>query len=236
MAFRILRLRKEARRNAKLEEIFQERDKEGSGMITFEQLEDIYRIYQVDFDEGRASKIIDQQGQISKEDFTQYAKETHLLDLDSALGDAMLLLSPRRSRKQPHTPKKGNSKHTENSEQSEQSDKGCYSVLSCFRAKSKNDAAGSREKEERLQRVEAAFHKFDLDKDGFLSWEEFQQMGRNLDQEQALRIFQICNQSGTGLISLEEFLSMVVRGDEYLENMEDEQLVVETVSEEVTES
>ena len=43
-------------------------------------------------------------------------------------------------------------------------------------------------------------------------------------------------QSGTGLISLEEFLSMVVRGDEYLENMEDEQLVVETVSEEVTES
>ena len=55
---------------------------------------------------------------------------------------------------------------------------GCYSVLSCFRAKSKNDAAGSREKEERLQRVEAAFHKFDLDKDGFLSWEEFQQVCR----------------------------------------------------------
>ena len=47
MAFRILRLRKEARRNAKLDEIFQERDKEGTGLISYEQLEDIYRIYQV---------------------------------------------------------------------------------------------------------------------------------------------------------------------------------------------
>ena len=47
MAFRILRLRKEARRNAKLDEIFQERDKGGTGLISYEQLEDIYRIYQV---------------------------------------------------------------------------------------------------------------------------------------------------------------------------------------------
>ena len=47
MAFRILRLRKEARRNAKLDEIFQERDREGNGLISYEQLEDIYRIYQV---------------------------------------------------------------------------------------------------------------------------------------------------------------------------------------------
>ena len=47
MAFRILRLRKEARRNAKLDEIFQERDKEGTGLISYEQLEEIYRIYQV---------------------------------------------------------------------------------------------------------------------------------------------------------------------------------------------
>ena len=47
MAFRILRMRKEARRNAKLDEIFQERDKEGTGLISYEQLEDIYRIYQV---------------------------------------------------------------------------------------------------------------------------------------------------------------------------------------------
>ena len=47
MAFRILRLRKEARRNVKLDEIFQERDKERTGLISYEQLEDIYRIYQV---------------------------------------------------------------------------------------------------------------------------------------------------------------------------------------------
>ena len=35
MAFRILRMRKEARRNAKLDEIFQERDKEGNSWRIF---------------------------------------------------------------------------------------------------------------------------------------------------------------------------------------------------------
>ena len=47
MAFRIIRQRKEARRNAKLEEIFEDRDKSGSGHINYDQLEEIYRVYQV---------------------------------------------------------------------------------------------------------------------------------------------------------------------------------------------
>ena len=48
---------------------------------------------------------------ISKDDFIQFAKDTHLLDVDSAMGEAMLLLSPKRTRKQPQTPKKGQDKN-----------------------------------------------------------------------------------------------------------------------------
>ena len=46
---------------------------------------------------------------IRKDDFTQFAKDTHLLDFETNMGDAspMALLSPRKTRKQPRTPKKG---------------------------------------------------------------------------------------------------------------------------------
>merc|ERR1719350_1310448 len=87
-------------------------------------------------------------------------------------------------------------------------EKSCPSMLACFCSDKKMSAEV---KEEQMDKVELAFRKFDLDGDGFLSWEEFQQLGKNLDQEQALRIFHSCNQSGTGLISLEEFYSMVNR-------------------------
>ena len=50
---------------------------------------------------------------ITKDDFTQFAKDTHLLDVDSAMGEAMLLLSPKRTRKQPQTPKKGPNKNAQ---------------------------------------------------------------------------------------------------------------------------
>ena len=46
MAFRIIRQRREARRAAKLEEIWTERER-GRGKISLDQLQDIYRVYQV---------------------------------------------------------------------------------------------------------------------------------------------------------------------------------------------
>jgi len=206
MAFRILRQRKEARRNAKLEEIFQERDKNSSGTITFDQLEEIYRVYQVELDDGRASRVADEAGLISKEEFIQFAKDTHLLDFETTMGEAspMALLSPRKTKKQPQTPKKGQNKNTEENTE----EKTCPSMLGCFFSDKKLLAEV---KEEQMDKVELAFRKFDLDGDGFLSWEEFQQLCKNLDQEQALRMFHSCNQSGTGLISLDEFYSMVNR-------------------------
>ena len=57
-----------------------------------------------------------------------------------------------------------------------------------------------------LDRVENAFKKFDLDQDGFLSWNEFKQVSERgesvgddpvqigLDQEAAARIFRYCDQ------------------------------------------
>ena len=59
--------------------------------------------------------MVDEAGMMTKEDFTQFAKETHLLDFDSAMGEAspMALLSPRKTRKQPQTPKKSQQKSNE---------------------------------------------------------------------------------------------------------------------------
>ena len=69
----------------------------------------------MDLDDGRATKMIDEAGMINKDDFTQLAKDTHLLDFESTMGTTspMALLSPRKTRKQPQTPKKGQNKNTE---------------------------------------------------------------------------------------------------------------------------
>ena len=71
--------------------------------------------YQVELDDGRASRVTDEAGMISKEEFIQFAKDTHLLDFETTMGEAspMALLSPRKTKKQPQTPKKGENKNTE---------------------------------------------------------------------------------------------------------------------------
>ena len=62
---------------------------------------------------------------ISKDDFTQFAKDTRLLDVDSALGEAMLLLSPKKTRKQSQTPKKKSIKKSEENKD----DKVCWKMI-----------------------------------------------------------------------------------------------------------
>ena len=46
---------------------------------------------------------------------------------------------------------------------------------------------------EYVERVEAAFMKLDLDKDGFIDWNEFQQVAKHVDLNQARRIFETCD-------------------------------------------
>jgi len=176
MAFRIIRQRKEARRNAKLEEIFEDRDKSGSGHINYDQLEEIYRVYQVELDDSKASRIQDKSGLISREDFMIFAKDTHLLDFEcSAMGEAILLLSPRKSSKHPTTPKKSQNPHQQSQRnkpgEHQESETSC-AMLACFCTDKKVEEL----LEDRMDKVEFAFRKFDIDGDGYLSWEEFQQV------------------------------------------------------------
>merc|ERR1712228_538024 len=70
----------------------------------------------------------------------------------------------------------------------------------------------SKDKEEReendkeyIEQIEAAFMKLDLDKDGFIDWNEFQQVAKHVDLNQARRIFETCDESGDEKISLDEF-------------------------------
>ena len=44
-----------------------------------------------------------------------------------------------------------------------------------------------------LDKVEAAFRKLDKDGDGFIDWEEFKEVSKDLDSEQAKDIFEACD-------------------------------------------
>jgi len=59
-----------------------------------------------------------------------------------------------------------------------------------------------------MDRVEAAFKKLDTDGNGYIDWEEFKEVAKNLEPEQAKRIFEACDSSGDRQISLDEFRTM----------------------------
>ena len=44
-----------------------------------------------------------------------------------------------------------------------------------------------------LDKVEVAFRKLDKDGDGFIDWEEFKEVSKDLDSEQAKDIFEACD-------------------------------------------
>ena len=119
-------------------------------------------------------------GAISREDFIHFAKETHLLDFEcSAMGEAILLLSPRKSRKALQSSKKTAVKTKPSAPETSASggrDQTC-SMLACFCSDGKVEELME---EKKMDKVEFAFRKFDSDEDGFLSWEEFQQVWRAL--------------------------------------------------------
>ena len=117
-------------------------------------------------------------GAISREDFIHLAKETHLLDFEcSAMGEAILLLSPRKSRKSLQATKKTAQKTKPVvAESSAGRDQTC-SMLACFCSDKRVEELLE---EKKMDKVEFAFRKFDSDEDGFLSWEEFQQVWRAL--------------------------------------------------------
>ena len=56
----------------------------------------------------------------------------------------------------------------------------------------RNNPAASASSEE-IDRVEKAFRKFDVDGDGFIDWDEFKEVTKNLESEQAERMFNSCD-------------------------------------------
>ena len=80
-------------------------------------------------------------------------------------------------------------------------------LLCCVGSDEGRGSPGRRSSQERLRQIERAFNKFDLNGDGFLSWEEFLQIG--LDQETASRIFSACSKEVRGPAGVEELLVTV---------------------------
>jgi len=205
MAFRVVRIRRNNRRTAKLEEIFQERDKYQCGIIDMEQILDIFRIYQVELDEVVALRYAQEDGFFTKDQFVKLGQDYKLLDF-TGRGIVETPSTPRKKAKRPSgedvekppsqvqhqystpTPPKPSSLHLH--------------LLCCCPTDTSISPS-----EDSPDRIETAFRLFDKNCDGFLSWEEFQQMGKNtaMSQEQALRIFQSCDKTGRGKVSLEEF-------------------------------
>ena len=90
------------------------------------------------------------------------------------MGEAILLLSPRKSRRPPAARKVPGAKMTVKEPQG--TDNSC-SMLACFcpERRAEDTSEGDADK---MDKVEFAFRKFDVDGDEFLSWEEFQQVDR----------------------------------------------------------
>ena len=98
---------------------------------------------------------LDKAGNIRKNDFIEFSIECKLLDLTERKTNT-------------ETPKKGPKAVTERRRESPGPGPG---LLCCLPARKQE-----KKKETAMDRVEAAFRKFDSDGDGYIDWEEFKQV------------------------------------------------------------
>merc|ERR1740128_811165 len=83
MAMRAMREQRKKRWGVKLGEMFQDMDKGHQGVVELEKVQDLYRIYKVEWDEGAAKQKLDSNGMFTKEKFIQFGLDTKLLDLNN---------------------------------------------------------------------------------------------------------------------------------------------------------
>ena len=172
----------DAAREKRLSHIFDKADDNGDGMISSEQVLEIFKTNGVasgTLDED-AVAIADKDGLISRFEFLRYAVETDLCKVDTQ--DRVF--------SQPLWPQSRESEIRRKSE-----------------GNVKNDLR--RMDSSKMDRVEYAFRHFDTNKDGYLDRDEFNVMMMNVPKDQADRIFRSCCTSGEDRISLPEFRAML---------------------------
>merc|ERR1711953_810975 len=153
----MMKKRKETRRNQRILEIFQDRDSDGNEKISYESLRDIYRIYEVEFDEGSALALCDRNGFINKENFFDFAVKTNLVDWTDL---------PKIEKKPPEiTPRKHQTFSQRQKYQHQQRGRG---LCCCGRRPVSPD--------DEQDRIDHAFRKMDPNNTGFVSWKQFKKV------------------------------------------------------------
>lgn len=243
MAFRVIKQRREARRNAKLEEIFQERDKMQNETISVEDMKDVFRIYGLELSKTQVNKISNSEGFIEKADFIKCAQDMKLLDFTGRKVDPSLMMGFKDNKKEQdpnikiyrayrpyvsvvlHTPNQTPKKEKEKEKEKplERKESSLKLLLHCC----SSQMMLSPDIEDPNDRVEVAFRRLDSDGDGYLHLEDFVHIGwpiveNNVDQNQLQRIFHHCDQTGDGRVSLQEFRELAQsNGDLTMEGMFD---------------
>lgn len=189
-----MRNKRTTRWNNRLREIFEEWDTNQTGSISVDQMTEIYRIYKVELNTQDLEARFGPGDQVKRNDFVEFSLDNKLLDItgvDCGKARKSTGSTKDRSRSKSAARKQG---------------KPGAGLLCCGgrRGGSPQDRISSQD----IDRVEAAFRKFDTDGDGFIDWHEFKQVSKNLDSAQAQRIFDTCDQSGDRKISLDEFRKM----------------------------
>jgi len=192
MAFRVIREKREAARNKKLNEIFMERGDPEGERISLDQMREVFRMYEVDFDEEAASKACANSGSpdhMNRFEFMKFGKDCKLLDMEG-------------KKEAPETPEKHNKHGWEQHDQTMGMGKGSR-LCGCFPCCHKEPP--------QLDRVELAFKRIDTNHDGVISWKEFQRSSEAVNHGQKRRIFETLDTNHDHVVSLDEFENMANR-------------------------
>ena len=120
------------------------------------------------------SKILDDNGDIAREDFIKFSQDSKLLDFGNLMGEGGVRgLTVMAATAGVSSVQAGGTKKARTSQQGSSSRPSAPShshslLCCCFTPREPGGRTADK--------VEIAFNKFDLDNDGFLSWEEFQQV------------------------------------------------------------
>ena len=174
-------------REKRLSSVFDRADNNGDGMISSQQVMEIFKINGIASStlNEDAIAIADKDGLISKIAFLRYAVETDLCKIDT---QDRVFSQPLWS-------------HSREPDSRRKSDGNLKKEL-------------RRIDSSKMDRVEYAFRHFDKNKDGYLDRDEFNLMMIDVPKDQADRIFRSCCTSGEDRISLPEFRAMLDKAPE----------------------